>query len=99
MRGGGGDRARDGGARRTRHHSSVRGRACQEVVYDPTRWRGQRKMPAIPIYIDSPLAVSDVGVQMHPEVFDRTEGLVQMVQELFRFELVTTPATCPRAKP
>jgi metallo-beta-lactamase family protein len=61
----------------------------QEVVYDLHALAREKKMPAIPIYIDSPLAVEATSVfGMHPEVFDRTEGLVQMVQDLFRFELV-----------
>jgi metallo-beta-lactamase family protein len=61
----------------------------QELVYDLHALARAGQMPAIPIYIDSPLAVDATSVfGMHPEVFDRTEGLVQMVQDLFRFELV-----------
>lgn len=61
----------------------------QEIVYDLHALARERRMPAVPIYIDSPLAVEATSVfGMHPEVFDRTEGLVQMVQDLFRFELV-----------
>jgi metallo-beta-lactamase family protein len=61
----------------------------QEIVYDLHALARERRMPAVPIYIDSPLAVEATSVfGMHPEVFDRTEHLVQMVQDLFRFELV-----------
>jgi metallo-beta-lactamase family protein len=61
----------------------------QEIVYDLHALARLKRMPAIPIYIDSPLAVDATSVfGMHPEVFDRTEGLVQLVQDLFRFELV-----------
>jgi metallo-beta-lactamase family protein len=61
----------------------------QEVVYDLHALAREKRIPAIPIYIDSPLAVDATTVfGMHPEVFDRTEGLVQAVQDIFRFELV-----------
>jgi metallo-beta-lactamase family protein len=61
----------------------------QELVYDLHALVHAGRVPAIPIYIDSPLATDATGVfAAHPEVFDRTENLVQMVQELFRFELV-----------
>ena len=61
----------------------------QEIVYDLHALAHAGQIPSIPIYIDSPLAVDATTVfGMHPEVFDRTEGLVQTVQDLFRFELV-----------
>jgi metallo-beta-lactamase family protein len=61
----------------------------QELVYDLHSLARERAIPAIPIYIDSPLAVDATGVfGAHPEVFDRTEDLVQTVNDLFRFELV-----------
>ena len=61
----------------------------QEIVYDLHALAREKRIPAIPVYIDSPLAVDATSVfGMHPEVFDRTEELVQRVQDLFRFELV-----------
>jgi metallo-beta-lactamase family protein len=57
----------------------------QELVYDLHTLARDRAIPEIPIYIDSPLAVE---FEMHPEVFDRTEDLVQRVPELFRHDLV-----------
>lgn len=61
----------------------------QEIVYDLHALARDKRIPAIPIYIDSPLATDATGVfAMHPEVFDRTEQLVELVQDLFRFELV-----------
>ena len=61
----------------------------QELVYDLHALARDKAIPAIPIYIDSPLAVDATSVfGMHPEVFDRTESLVQLVQDLFRFDLV-----------
>ncbi|HYC49883.1 MAG TPA: MBL fold metallo-hydrolase [Gemmatimonadaceae bacterium] len=61
----------------------------QELVYDLHALVREQAIPAIPIYIDSPLAVDATTVfGMHPEVFDRTEDMVQRVQDLFRFDLV-----------
>jgi metallo-beta-lactamase family protein len=58
----------------------------QELVYDLHILAREGKIPEIPIYIDSPLAIDATTVfAMHPEIFDRTEDLVQRVQELFRF--------------
>ena len=62
------------------------GRA-QEIVYDLHSLALAGEIPAIPIYIDSPLAIEATAVfEMHPEVFDRTEDFVQRVQTLFRFQ-------------
>lgn len=62
------------------------GRA-QEIVYDLHSLALAGEIPAIPIYIDSPLAIEATTVfEMHPEVFDRSEDFVQRVQTLFRFQ-------------
>jgi metallo-beta-lactamase family protein len=61
----------------------------QELVYDLHILAREGKIAVIPIYIDSPLAFDATTVfAMHPEIFDRTEDLVQKVQELFKFPLV-----------
>jgi metallo-beta-lactamase family protein len=61
----------------------------QELVYDLHILAREGKIPEIPIYIDSPLAIDATTVfAMHPEVFDQTEDLVQRVQDLFKFPLV-----------
>jgi metallo-beta-lactamase family protein len=61
----------------------------QEIVYDLHALARKKQIPAIPIYIDSPLAVETTTVfGMHPEVFDKRESLVMAVQDLFRFDLV-----------
>jgi metallo-beta-lactamase family protein len=61
----------------------------QELVYDLHILARAGKIPEVPIYIDSPLAIDATTVfAMHPEIFDRTEDLVQKVQDLFRFPLV-----------
>ena len=62
------------------------GRA-QEIVYDLHSLALAGAIPAIPIYIDSPLAIEATAVfETHPEIFDRTEDFVQRVQTLFRFQ-------------
>lgn len=61
----------------------------QELVYDLHVLHQQGKIPAIPIIIDSPLALNATTVfRMHPEVFDRTEDLVRKTAHLFDFPLV-----------
>ncbi|HEX5004837.1 MAG TPA: MBL fold metallo-hydrolase, partial [Gemmatimonadales bacterium] len=62
----------------------------QELVYALHALWLSGKMPAIPIYIDSPLAVDATEVfRLHPEVFDRREQLVERSRALFDFQLVT----------
>ena len=61
----------------------------QELVYDLHALARAGRIPQIPIYIDSPLAVDATAIfAAHPEVFDRKEDLVQEVQKLFHHELV-----------
>ncbi|HEX3160928.1 MAG TPA: MBL fold metallo-hydrolase, partial [Gemmatimonadaceae bacterium] len=71
----------------------------QELVYDLHELAHAGQIPAIPIYIDSPLATNATTVfEMHPEVFDHTEDLVQKVNKLFRFELVHYTADVEESK-
>ena len=59
----------------------------QEIVYDLHSLALTGEIPAIPIYIDSPLAIEATAIfETHPEIFDRTEDFVQRVQTLFRFQ-------------
>jgi metallo-beta-lactamase family protein len=61
----------------------------QELVYDLHVLARSGAIPSIPIYIDSPLAIDATSVfEMHPDVFDHGEELVQKVNDLFRFDLV-----------
>lgn len=61
----------------------------QELVYDLHILAREGRIPEIPIYVDSPLAIDATTVYaMHPEVFDRTEDLIQKVQDVFRFSAV-----------
>ncbi|HET7041499.1 MAG TPA: MBL fold metallo-hydrolase [Gemmatimonadales bacterium] len=61
----------------------------QELVYALHElWRAGR-IPEIPVYIDSPLAIDATQVfRMHPEVFDRKERLAGRTSRLFDFPLV-----------
>ena len=64
------------------------GRA-QEVIYGLHQlWRAG-KIPEIPVFLDSPLGVDVTTVfRMHPEIFDRSERLVDSGAALFDFPLV-----------
>jgi metallo-beta-lactamase family protein len=64
------------------------GRA-QEVVYSLHQLWRTRRIPEVPIYVDSPLAVETTTVfRMHPEIFDQREKLVATGAPLFDFPLV-----------
>lgn len=59
----------------------------QEMVYDLHALSRAGRIPAIPIYIDSPLASEATRVfDGHPEVFDTGEHMVRTVRDLFQFE-------------
>ena len=61
----------------------------QELVYDLHALHRAGQIPAIPIYIDSPLAFNATAVfELHPEVFDRHEDLVRITNDLFAFPLL-----------
>ncbi len=61
----------------------------QELVYDLHALARAGRIPEIPIYIDSPLAIDATSVfELHPDIFDRSEHLVQEAANLFRFPLV-----------
>ncbi|HEY4320479.1 MAG TPA: MBL fold metallo-hydrolase [Gemmatimonadales bacterium] len=62
----------------------------QELIYALHELADANKIPQIPIYIDSPLAVEATAVfRMHPELFDDTEALVRSDSRLFDYHLVT----------
>jgi metallo-beta-lactamase family protein len=61
----------------------------QEIVYDLHALSRAGRIPNIPIFIDSPLAIDATTVfAMHPDAFDRGEDLVSAVRDLFQFDLV-----------
>src|SRR6185295_13353240 len=59
----------------------------QEMIYDLHGLMQERRIPSIPIYIDSPLASQATEVfAKHPEVYDTDEQMVRAVKDLFQFE-------------
>ena len=61
----------------------------QEVVYELHQLARDKRIPDIPIFVDSPLAVNATDVfRLHPECFDQGEQLVGEVPELFQFRMV-----------
>jgi metallo-beta-lactamase family protein len=61
----------------------------QEIVYSLHKLHRARRIPDVPIYIDSPLAVDATTVfRMHPEVFDARERLIAEGLPIFDFSLV-----------
>jgi metallo-beta-lactamase family protein len=61
----------------------------QELIYSLHQLHRSGQIPALPIYVDSPLAVDTTTVfRMHPEVFDQRESLVVDRVSLFDFPLV-----------
>ncbi len=61
----------------------------QEIIYDLHVLVRDKRIPPIPIYVDSPLAIDTTSVfELHPELFDQTEDFVRQAAELFRFDLV-----------
>lgn len=62
---------------------------CQELVYSLHQLYRAGKIPEVPIYIDSPLAVDITTVfRLHPEVFDQREQLIANSTHIFDFPLV-----------
>jgi metallo-beta-lactamase family protein len=71
----------------------------QEIIYELHELHRAGEIPAVPIYIDSPLAIDATGVfASHPDVFDDSEHLVQRVAELFEFPLVRYTRTVEESK-
>ncbi len=61
----------------------------QELVYALNGLFQRGKIPRLPIYIDSPLAIDATAVfRVHPEIFDRTERLIDANDPIFDFSLV-----------
>ena len=61
----------------------------QDILYDLHALTLAREIPPIPVYIDSPLAVSATGVfASNPDVFDQSEHLIQDVADIFEFPQV-----------
>jgi len=62
---------------------------CQELAYSLHQLWRSGKIPEIPIYVDSPLAVDVTTVfRMHPDIFDPREDLVESESRIFDFPLI-----------
>jgi metallo-beta-lactamase family protein len=61
----------------------------QEMIYAIHSLVREKAIPAIPVYVDSPLAIDATTIfEMHPEILDRSEAMVAEVKELFKFDLI-----------
>ena len=61
----------------------------QEMLYNLNSLQREGAIPAIPVYVDSPLAIDATTVfEMHPENFDQSEDLVRKAKDLFEFPLL-----------
>jgi metallo-beta-lactamase family protein len=61
----------------------------QELVYALHELLRDGKIPEVPIFIDSPLALEATDVfRMHPEIFDRSEELVRETSNLLDHHMV-----------
>jgi len=61
---------------------------AQELVYQLKRLRESRRIPAVPVYVDSPLTVKLTDVfRLHPECYDgEARALLQQSSSPFEFE-------------
>jgi metallo-beta-lactamase family protein len=74
------------------------GRA-QELIYELHGLAREQKIPEVPIYVDSPLAVNATDVfRLHTETFDTGEWLIGQTHEIFRFPLVRYVRTVDESK-
>ena len=61
----------------------------QEILYELHLLQRDSRIPEIPIFIDSPLAIDATTIfEMHPDLYDRGEELIQEVRDVFRFPRV-----------
>lgn len=71
----------------------------QEILYNLNGLLREGAIPAVPIYVDSPLATDTTTVfEMHPEVFDQGEELVVKAKDLFHFPQVHFTRTVEESK-
>ncbi|MBX3232537.1 MAG: MBL fold metallo-hydrolase [Labilithrix sp.] len=61
---------------------------AQEIVYSLRRLRADKRIPAIPVYVDSPLTVKITDIfRMHPECYDEeARAHLRRNEPLFDFE-------------
>jgi metallo-beta-lactamase family protein len=71
----------------------------QEILYDLRNLQIAGRVPVIPVYVDSPLAISITDVfRLHPEVFDSTEKMIASATKFLDFPLLTYTPTVEESK-
>jgi metallo-beta-lactamase family protein len=61
----------------------------QEILYELHELARAGRIPQVPIFIDSPLAINATSVfEAHTDLFDKAEALIRHTDDLFRFDLV-----------
>ena len=71
----------------------------QEILYELHELARAGRIPQVPIFIDSPLAIDATSVfELHPDVFDREEDLIHLTEQLFRFDLVRYTRSATESK-
>src|SRR5205814_1623177 len=59
---------------------------AQEVIYELKRLRQQGRIPAVPVFVDSPLTVKLTDVfRLHPECHDAARALLDASHSPFEF--------------
>jgi metallo-beta-lactamase family protein len=71
----------------------------QELVYSLHQLFRGGKIPGIPIFVDSPLAIDATAVfRLHPDLFDRSERMIERTTRLFDFPLLVYTRTVEDSK-
>lgn len=73
---------------------------AQEVIYVLKKLRDQKRIPKIPVYVDSPLTVKLTDVfKLHPECYDReTFALLHSEESPFEFQGLTYVSSVEESK-
>jgi len=60
----------------------------QELLYELNNWIENQKIPYIPVFLDSPLAIKATGIyKRYPELYDReAKALIEKGDDLFDFK-------------
>lgn len=72
----------------------------QELLYELNGLFNEKKIPRVPVFVDSPLAIKMTGVyKMHPEYFNKeTAYLIKSGDDIFNFPGLKMTATSDESK-
>ena len=71
----------------------------QEILYDLRDLQIAGRVPVLPVYIDSPLAINITEVfRRHPEVFDAEEQMIASATKFLEFPLLSFTKTVEESK-